>query len=182
MAKRFPNLQFEDNPAHLAHPTLASLRAYWDAKRGSRLMPARADLRPAEIREHLPWIVLLDVLHGATDFRYRLIGTLITQYFKTDATGLTVTEAWAPQGEEGIQGVLSILRYVTQHKLVMRCYGETGWNTIGLENFDGLYLPLSNDGESVNMLLHAFVFDRPAVLLARNIERDRGGQVLALSR
>lgn len=145
-------------------------------------MPARADLRPGDMREHLPWIVLIDVLPGATDFRYRLIGTLITQYFKVDATGRTVTEAWSSQGEEGVQGALSILRHVTQTKIVMRCYGETGWNTIGLENFDSIYLPLSDDCETVNMILHAFVFDRPEVLLARRIARDNGGEVLVLSR
>jgi len=144
-------------------------------------MPARADLRPADLREHLPWLVLIDVLPSATDFRYRLIGSLITQYFKIDATGQTVTEAWASQGEEGVQGVLSILRYVTQNRIVMRCYGETGWNTIGLENFDGLYLPLSDDGKNVNMILHVFVFDRPQVLLARKMGRN-ADELLALSR
>jgi hypothetical protein len=181
MPKRFPNVKFEDNPARLAHPILACLKAYWDEKRGTRPMPARADLRPADIREHLPWIVLIDVLHNGAGFRYRLIGTLITQYFKTDATGQTVDEAWASQGEEGVQGVLSILRRVTQRKIGMRCYGETGWNTIGLENFDSVYLPLSDDGETVNMILHAFVFNRPEVLFARKMERD-GDDLLALSR
>jgi hypothetical protein len=181
MPKRFPNVKFEDNPARLAHPILSSLKAYWDEKRGSRPMPARADLRPADMREHLPWIVLIDVLHGGAEFRYRLIGTLITQYFKTDSTGQTVTEAWASQGEEGVQGVLSILRSTIQNKVVMRCYGETGWNTIGLENFDSVYLPLSDDGETVNMILHAFVFNRPEVLFARKMERD-GDDLLALSR
>lgn len=180
MARRFPNVRFEDNPAHLAHPTLASLKDYWDAKRGNRLMPARADLRPADIREHLPWIVLIDVL--PKDFRYRLIGTLITEYFKTDATGLTVREAWAPQGEEGIQGMLSILRDVMQKRIPVRCYGETGWNTIGLEKFDALYLPLSDDGQNVNMIFHVFVFNRPEVLLARQIERDAGRELLGLAR
>ena len=92
-----------------------------------------------------------------------------------------MTEAWASQGEEGVQGVLSILRSTIQNKVVMRCYGETGWNTIGLENFDSVYLPLSDDGETVNMILHAFVFNRPEVLFARKLERD-GDDLLALSR
>jgi hypothetical protein len=181
MPKRFPNVKFEDDPARLAHPVLASMKAYWDEKRGSRAMPARADLRPTDMREHLPWIVLIDVLHNGAEFRYRLIGTLITQYFKTDATSKTVEEAWASQGEEGVQGVLSILRHVIQNKIAMRCYGETGWNTIGLENFDGLYLPLSDDGETVNMILLVFVFNRPEVLLARKLEYG-GDDLFALSR
>jgi hypothetical protein len=180
MARRFPNVQFEDNPTVLINPILAFLLGYWQRKRGSRAMPSRANIRPSELREHLPWIVMVDVLPDRDEFRYRLIGTLVTQYFNTDATGRTIAEAWASQGEEGVQGVLSIMRYVVQHKFPTRVYGEADWNTIGLEKFDGIYLPLSDDGENVNLILHAFVFDRPEVLLARQIARNNGGDLLAV--
>jgi hypothetical protein len=98
------------------------------------------------------------VLPDRDEFRYRLIGTLVTQYFNTDATGRTIAEAWASQGEGG---VLSIMRYVVQHNFPMRVYGEADWNTIGLEKFDAIYLPLSDHGEKVNLILRAFVFDGP---------------------
>ena len=61
---------------------------------------------------------------------------------------------------------------------MLRAHGDTDWNTIGLENFDCLYLPLSDDGETVNVVLHAFVFDEPEVLLARQIARANGNQLL----
>lgn len=182
MPKRFPDLRSEENPTELAHPTLRALRAYWDLKRGNRRMPSRGDIRPAEIRQHLPWIVMVDVLPGFVNFRYRLIGTLVTRYFSTDPTGKTITDAWASQGEEGVEGVLSILRLVAKNGLVLRLYGEAGWNTIGLEEFECLYLPLSDDGENVNVILNVFVFDRPEVLLARDIIRGDGGGLLDVSR
>jgi hypothetical protein len=80
----------------------------------------------------------------AADFRYQPIGALITQYFKTDVTD----QHGPPQGEEGILGVPFHPALRDKNEIAMRCYGETGWNTIGLENFDGLYLPLSDDGET----------------------------------
>jgi hypothetical protein len=178
MTKRFPNVRFETNPQHLDHPTLAFLRDYWERKRGGRSMPSRADIKPSELKDHLGWIIMVDVLPDAADFRYRLIGTLVTQYFGGDATGKTVSEAWAPQGEEGVQGTLAIFRYIVEKKVVLRAHGDTDWNTIGLENFDCLYLPLSDDGETVNVVLHAFVFDEPEVLLARQIARANGNQLL----
>ena len=182
MPKKFPNVKFEVNPRTLKHPTLAFLREYWERKRGHRTMPSRANIKPVELKEHLPWIVMVDVLPGAADFRYRLIGTLVTEYFGTDATGKTVTEAWARQGEEGVQGNLAIFRHVAENRMPFHLYGESGWNTIGLEEFQCLYLPLSDDGENVNVILHAFVFDRRPVLLARQIARNNQGKLLVLAK
>jgi hypothetical protein len=182
LQKKFPNVKFEVDPATLRHPTLAFLREYWDSKRGGRPVPARADIKASELKEHLPWIVMVDVLPGMTDFRYRLVGTLVTEYFRTDPTGKTVTEAWAEQGKEGIEGNLAIFRQVAQSRLPFFLCGESDWNTIGLEEFQCLLLPLSDDGENVNVILHAFVFDRRPVLLARQIARNNQAKFLAVSR
>ncbi|HEX7968313.1 MAG TPA: PAS domain-containing protein, partial [Stellaceae bacterium] len=76
----------EVDPAHLDHPTLAFLRAYWESKRRGRHMPSRADIDPIEMKAHLGWIVLADVLPRLADFRLRLVGTLVTQYFLSDST------------------------------------------------------------------------------------------------
>ncbi|HSC18954.1 MAG TPA: PAS domain-containing protein [Rhizomicrobium sp.] len=177
MTARFPNVKFEENPRELSHPTLRFLRRYWEEKRGARAMPSRRDIHPAEIREHLPWIVMLDVLPGLKDFRYRLIGTLVTRYFNADATGQTISEAWASQGGDAVRGLLGILRDVARNKMVLRLYGEKDWSSFGLEKFESLYLPLSDDGENVNVILQAFVFDPPEVLLAREMMRTNGGEL-----
>ena len=175
MASRFPNVKFEENPRELSHPTLRVLRGYWEEKRAGRAMPSRRDIHPSEIREHLPWIVMLDVLPGLKDFRYRLIGTLVTRYFNTDATGQTIRESWASQGSDAVRGLLEVLRNVARNKMVLRLYGEKEWSSFGLEKFESLYLPLSEDGENVNVILQAFVFDPPEVLLAREMMRTNGG-------
>ena len=170
----------EINPINLQHPTLAFLRSYWDAKRGARAMPSRNDIKPSELREHLGWVNMAEVLPGMEDFRFRLVGTLVTQYFLRDSTGKTISEAFAPGGEGAVKGVKAIFRKTARDKVPMRVFGDAGWIASGYEQFDSIYLPLSDDGETCNLVLNAFVFDRPRVLMAREIAKAHGGNIDAV--
>jgi hypothetical protein len=164
----------EENPACFAHPANVFLRAYWERKRGSRAMPSRAEVSPAELKDHLGWVMIVEVLPGARDFRYRLIGTLVTQYFSADATGKTVMEAFAPNGEAVAKSVNSVFRKCARDKVIMRTAGNANWLSDGMEEFEAIYLPLSEDGETVSHILHAFVCDREKMLLARQIAKVHG--------
>ncbi|MBI1330548.1 MAG: PAS domain-containing protein [Alphaproteobacteria bacterium] len=173
MGNRFARVRLEAFPQSLEHPTLAFLHEYWHRKRGQRVMPSRKDIIPSEIKEHLGWVIMIDVLPGMTDFRYRLIGTLVTQYFGWDATGKTISEAWDKQSREAVNNVYKLLRSISESRMVMSVSGDTDWGDIGLEPFQSIYLPLSDDGENVDRILHAFVFNEAEVLLARQIAREK---------
>lgn len=177
MTERLTGVGTEIDPGELEHPTLAFLRSYWDVKRAGRVMPSRADIRPSELREHLGWVLMIEALPGLTDFRYKLIGTLVTNYFLTDATGKTVREAFAEHGPVAIKAVQALLRRTVREKRPIRAFGDANWIAPGFEEFDAIYLPLSDDGETVNMILHGFVFDRPKVMMAREIARAHGGEL-----
>jgi len=168
----------QENPTGFNHPTCVFLRDYWESKRGSRAMPARADISPAQLKDHLGWVMILEVLPGARDFRYRLIGTLVTQYFSNDATGKTVMEAFADSGEPTAKLVNSIFRKVARDKVVMRTAGGANWLEDGMEAFEAIYLPLSEDGVNVSHILHAFVCDREKMLLARQFAKTNGGRLM----
>jgi hypothetical protein len=62
---------------------------YWDARRGGRVMPARADIEPADIRHLLPHLTIVEAL-GAGEFRYRLVGTRVVADLGRDVTGTLV--------------------------------------------------------------------------------------------
>jgi hypothetical protein len=177
MDGRLQNVHSEIDPATLDHPTLAFLRDYWQAKRGTRLMPSRADISPAELREHLGWVILVEVLPGLSDFRYKLIGTLVAQYWLQDSTGQTVTEAFKDSSPGAVKSVQAMFRKCARDRVIVRSFGGAGWVGRGFEEFDCICLPLSDDGEHVNMILHAFVFDRPDVLTARAIAKANGGRL-----
>jgi hypothetical protein len=180
MADHLLSAGTEIDPVKLEHPTLQFLRSYWDVKRGPRIMPARSDVKPSELREHLGWVNMVEVLPGMEDFRFRLVGTLVTQYFLRDPTGQTVREAFAPAGEGAIKGVKAVFRKSARDKIPMRAFGGGGWIASGYEQFDSIFLPLSDDGTTCNLVLNAFVFDRPRVLMAREIARAHGGKVDAV--
>jgi len=131
------------------------------------MMPARADIKPSDMKEHLGWIILLDALPDFADFRYRTIGTRVTQYFLADSTGKTVTEAFGAYGETVVRGVIAVHRKAAQDKVVVRSFGGAGWLVRSFLDFDALYLPLSDDGQTANMILSAFTFDAARLPPAR---------------
>ena len=172
MAGNVAGVWVEIDPPHLENTILAFLKSYWDLKRGARAMPSRSDIRPNEMKEYLGWILLLDVLPETNDFRFRTVGTRIGEYFLMDATGRTIREAFAPYGEAAVNSVLATHGKVARERLPIRVHGGAGLFGHAFLDFDAIYLPLSADGQTVNMILSAFTFDRSALLTAR--PGDRG--------
>lgn len=78
------------------HPLLRRLLDLWNAKRGDRLMPARADFDVFELRDWLGNLMLIEVLPGAIEFRYRLYGSVLASYYDRDLTG-KLTDVLAPE-------------------------------------------------------------------------------------
>src|SRR5690348_10351033 len=84
----------ERDPAAVDHPVLSFFLDYWRAgARGAPSgIPLFASFKPKEVRANLAWVVVVDVLPD--DFRYRVIGTCVAEYFARNTTGLTVSEAF----------------------------------------------------------------------------------------
>ena len=51
----------------------------------------------------------------------------------------------------------------------MRVYGEVPWLEGMRGAFDSLHMPLSDDGETANMLISAFIFDYKDVKAGRSL-------------
>src|SRR5262245_53572554 len=85
-------------PASLAAPPdireqrLRGLWEYWSGKRDGVALPGRAAISPLEMRPWLGNLLLMDVVDGGRDFRYRLHGTQLVQLFGADLTGKLVGE------------------------------------------------------------------------------------------
>ncbi|MBI3504814.1 MAG: PAS domain-containing protein [Proteobacteria bacterium] len=145
-----------DGPDLLARctPPMAALYRFWDARRRGRPMPARADLDVVDLKPWLGFTGLLDVLPDAlpegADFRYRLIGTALTGHFGVDLTGQCVSKACLtaniPAALANLRGIVAGRRARWRNDLVP-CNDGTSLSG------ERLFLPLSDDGESVNMIL-----------------------------
>lgn len=72
---------------------------YWERLRGSRAFPARSDLDPMALRHHLPSVFLVDAASDGS-FRYRVVGSLIAEYFGPGSpVGRTPEEVFGDQAE-----------------------------------------------------------------------------------
>ena len=78
-----------------ASEMLVGLHGYWDSKRAGRLMPSRDEIDAAEIPQVMPSVMLCDVELGPLRFRYRLVGTRVTELVHRDVTGRYIDESAA---------------------------------------------------------------------------------------
>jgi hypothetical protein len=137
---------------------IAGVRAYWLTKRGKQVWPRRRDILPTEIREWLPFVLLVEPVFGGGDFRYRLVGTQLHQYFPNDPTGQLMSEALAPFGERTIYQTIATYRHVLTLDRPMRVRGDGAWFGQPPKYFEALLAPLSDDGVEPNMVFGAFDF------------------------
>jgi hypothetical protein len=133
---------------------------YWLAKRGGRPMPARSDLDPAEIPPRLlPGITLVDVVPDHRRYVYRLVGTMEAEVRGYDPTGKSVGEAYF--GENAEDATECYDRVVDTRAPVLDPLPFLERRR-GYKGAESLFLPLSNDGFAVNMIM--VFFDPDAVV------------------
>jgi hypothetical protein len=132
------------------HASLRQLYKYWDARRGSRAMPARSDIDPIDLKAFLPGLILIDVVADARRYIYRLVGTHEVEMRGRDPTGKSILEAY--YGESAEDTVFYLDRVVqTREPVLYR--GTYQPLTTRTQRDDVLFLPLSKDGEAVNMIM-----------------------------
>lgn len=73
-------------------PLIQKGYAYWADKGGPDYLPRRSDINPFEIPDLIRNVVIIDVLRDPLDFRYRLMGTAITDHLEMDRTGQKMSE------------------------------------------------------------------------------------------
>ena len=133
-----------------SHETVRAMFDYWRRKRAGRPMPFRADIDPADLKPHLPAMMLVDVVHDTRRFVYRLVGTHEVAGRGRDPTGLAVGEAFYAGS---VEEALAAYEYVAREKRPF-CFRDPyvtpdGWE----EREDTVYLPLTRDGASVGVIL-----------------------------
>ncbi|MBL8303077.1 MAG: PAS domain-containing protein [Ideonella sp.] len=145
----YPRTQSRDFLA-VCSPRIAEIHAYWERKRSTRLLPSRSQIDPAELKQFLPGITLVDVGASAEDLRYRLVGTANVESRGYDPTGKSVAENLFGRSKAEI---LENYRLVVTSKQPLYD-GHMLPTTSGFSREAGtIYLPLSTDGQSVDKIL-----------------------------
>ena len=133
----------------------AEALSYWDSKRRGRLMPSRRDIDPLEIPSLLRNVVLVDVRHDPLDFRYRLLGTAVVARVACDYTGRRFMDL--PHQRPGSQVWDTAVRLVEERRPLFSAIPYVGGDP-AVRDYQDLYMPLSDDGETVNMIFGLIEF------------------------
>ena len=143
------------DPATIDSERLRRFYEYWNAKRGSRAMPARRDIDPVEFPWALGDISLIDAEPDG-EFRWRLDGTNLAEFFHCEMTGKTTRDYGYPEYSGNLRG------YFAE---AVRLAGPTFRRQRFVDknrswNYAMLILPLSSDGKSVDMLIQMIDISR----------------------
>ncbi|MFD2261739.1 PAS domain-containing protein [Lacibacterium aquatile] len=155
---RIVTLEFLD----VCSPRIRRFYSYWESRRNGRLMPTRGDINPADIADLLPYIVLTEVLNEAPYLIYRLVGTKQVAMRGRDPTGMPVISnhlghhiAFAPD-----EIILNYRFAIEKRQPIYDYYpltgpdtGDTSFEAGPVKEIGTLLLPLSADGERVNMVI-----------------------------
>lgn len=152
-AKLLHGLTYVVDPPGLSQPVLGSVLDYWEKKRGTRRMPRRADIDALELKPYLRHLFLIEALGGG-EFRYRLIGSEITERYGRNSTGKTVREIYGAMPAI-CDWMTDMLLAVTQRARPVLASGPLSAINKDHVVSESLHLPLADDGEIVTMIFGA---------------------------
>lgn len=131
---------------------LKKLYDYWSEKAGDRAMPSRGDLDPIiDIPELTSNIWLVDVERDPPGFRFRLLGTEVVAQYGMDFTGKRLDEMDFGGHREAIQRDYE--ETVRWKQPTYRSHIIEIEETMRRLPYERVLLPLSDDGEAVDMIL-----------------------------
>jgi hypothetical protein len=138
----------------LESPTLRRFYEYYVEKSGDRRSPSRRDLDPVEFSYALGDITLIDVAHDPLRFSFRLDGSRHVERFGFDLTGRSLDDFPYPEMR---QAIYDSYRDVVESGQARRYYRDLESSGRWFR-YETLVLPLSDDGDKVNMLISAISF------------------------
>ena len=149
-------MAYDDVVAESSDPLVRTFRDFWMSKRSGGALQSRADFDVMEFRPWFGHVILMDVIEGGKDFRYRLIGTHITEFLRRDLTGRLVSNC---SFDRGLDNVLdSFRRPLITGGPVMRS-GKVVWSVDqSWHYYHSVHCPLASDGVTPDMTVGVVVF------------------------
>jgi len=144
-----PTVTYDVDAHGLAHDErLLKLYRLWDSKRRGRVLPSRTDFDHAELAPWFGNLILLDVLEGGEDYRYRLFGVTLAEEAGFDMTGKKLSEYPIPRM---LPYFYAVFREVIRRRTP--AFSEHNPSVPNVRRRRRLSLPLGKDGETVDMIM-----------------------------
>ena len=135
---------------------ITSLVSHWKSKRRDDRLPARSDFPAESLKPWMGCITLVDVVRDPMRFRWRLIGTTVTEHMGRDSGG-----KWF----EDLYDAPTLAKHVSAYRTAVErggpAYfrGNLQYVNKDYRYFNSVHLPLAEDGTTVDMLMLGMDFD-----------------------
>ena len=136
-----------------AYPELTKVYDYWQHKQDGRIAPAWTDISLLDLSpEVIPRVCVVNVGGDKLDFTYRFWGTAITGLHHYDLTGKSVQQLKPADYAKTIyQQYKAVYETRTPQGFLTKIPLETGL----FAYYAAVRMPLSSDGNSINMIMCA---------------------------
>ncbi len=133
---------------------LAQVEAYWEALRGTRLMPARSEIDPRGIEQALEYSFIVERIAPGIA-RLRIAGSHLSDLMGMEVRGMPLTAFIAPSSRRQVSDTLEEV-FETPATCTLTLHSEKG---AGMPPLDAriLLMPLKSDLGDVSRLLGALV-------------------------
>ncbi len=141
----------------MKHPAIAQIDAYWEALRGDRQVPLRAEIDPRGIDQALEYAFILERIAPKVA-RFRLAGMHLNELMGMEVRGMPVTTLFEPADRAS---VTTLLEHVFEQPAKARLRLGTAPGTWGHAGTAGelLLLPLRSDLGDISRALGCLVTD-----------------------
>ncbi|MBO6559867.1 MAG: PAS domain-containing protein [Nisaea sp.] len=129
-------------------PSIQRFLRLWEERREGQALPSRKSFEVADLKEWLGHILILDVIGGGADFRYRLVGVEIARAVGRDYTGRLMSEC---EFEVPASEVIGEFREVVTARRPLVRRGHVTWAPDrSWRSFESVHMPLASDGHTVD--------------------------------
>lgn len=145
-------------------PSIRRFLQLWENFRGGQPMPSRRDFDVTDLKEWLGHVLMLDVIDGGADFRYRLVGVEIARALGRDYTGRIMSEC---AFEIPTSAVIEEFREVVAARRPLVRRGHVTWAPDrSWRSFQSAHAPLASDGHTVDKTIGVLLIGKAAPYVA----------------
>jgi len=139
---------------------LTRFYSYWLERKGDRRFPARRDIDPLDFPYLLGHVMMFDVLSHPPHFRVRLHGAKLTTRAHYDLTGKLLDEMPDAEQRAVVMDRCESLITSGEPLVIRRARILDGASRA----YEALWLPFSEDGDHVTLLLCAMIYENDRML------------------
>lgn len=129
----------------LRSPRIRRFADYWNARKAGRAVPSRQDIEPADLKELLPYMMVVEIEAEPFRILYRLAGTRVVEMNGIELTGRYLDEFTHDEATYADQGIAAY-REAWQRQCPV--FGSYDWPTPSGEKYlvEFAIFPVTQEG------------------------------------